>query len=138
MISSELQQVVEAARAALNQEPEWSMMNSVPEGILRLSHTEAPAEYLDFLTLANEGIFGRVIIYSVKAVGKMQDYVDWTEDARTRLDRESWFCFGRVNRAYEDPLFISRLDGSVWGSVRLLSVDVSGQEARTGLQVAAC
>jgi hypothetical protein len=50
------------------------MMNSVPDGILRLSHTEAPAEYLDFLTLANGGIFGGVIIYSVKAVGKMQDY----------------------------------------------------------------
>jgi hypothetical protein len=44
----------------------------------------------------------------------LTDYVDWTKDARTRLERESWFCFGRVNRPYEDPLFINRLDGSVW------------------------
>ncbi|MFI5824579.1 hypothetical protein ACIA8I_36690 [Streptomyces rishiriensis] len=112
MISPELRQAVVAARATVQLEREWSMMNSIPEGVTAPSGMEAPAEYLELLPAANGGIFGRIVIFDVKTVGKMQFYADETEGSPVPLDRESWFCFGKVN---EDPLFINQKDGSIWG-----------------------
>lgn len=112
MISSELQQAVETARESVQLEREWSMMNSVPEGASGSTGTEAPAGYLELLPVANGGIFGRIVVFDAKTVGKMQFYADETEGAPVHLGRDSWFCFGKVN---EDPLFIDRKDGSVWG-----------------------
>ncbi|WP_427923936.1 hypothetical protein [Streptomyces sp. cg40] len=112
MISSELRQAVIVARATVQLEREWSMMNSIPEGAAAPSGMEAPAEYLELLPAANGGIFGRIVVFDAKTVGKMQFYADETQGAPVPLGHESWFCFGKVN---EDPLFINQKDGSVWG-----------------------
>jgi hypothetical protein len=112
MISPELQQAVVTARAAVKLEQEWSMMNSVPEGVVAPFGMAAPAEYLTLLPIVNGGIFGRIVVFNAKTVGKMQFYADETEGAPIQLGRESWFCFGKVN---ENPLFIDCKDGSVWG-----------------------
>ncbi|WP_371499929.1 hypothetical protein OG871_26440 [Kitasatospora sp. NBC_00374] len=112
MISPELEQAVVAARAAVQRERGWSMMNSVPKGVPAPSGMEAPPEYLELLRVANGGIFGRIVVFDVKTAGKMQFYADVIEGVPVRLGRESWFCFGKVN---DDPLFIDRNDGSIWG-----------------------
>jgi hypothetical protein len=112
MISPEVQEAVVAARSSVRLESEWSMMNSIPDGVSRRVETEAPAEYVDFLGLADGAIFGRVVIFDTNTVGQMQFYADETEGVPVQLGRGAWFCFGKVN---EDPLFIRRSDGSVWG-----------------------
>jgi hypothetical protein len=61
MISPELQQAVVTARAAVKLEQEWSMMNSVPEGVVAPFGMAAPAEYLTLLPIVNGGIFGRML-----------------------------------------------------------------------------
>lgn len=112
MISSVLEQAVAAARLAVPLEREWRMMNSIPEGTSRASGVEAPAEYLELLRLTDGPSFGEVVVYDVKRIEKNQFYADDDEGAPVRLGRDLWFCFGKVN---EDPLFINRQDGSVWG-----------------------
>lgn len=112
MISSDLQQALEAARSAVPLQREWKVMNSIPEGVSRTSGLEAPAEYLDLLRLADGPIFGEVVVYDAKIIEKYQFYADEDEGAPVRLGRDLWFCFGKVN---EDPLFINRQDGTVWG-----------------------
>ncbi|WP_405984684.1 hypothetical protein [Streptomyces sp. NBC_00872] len=113
MISLELRQAFAVARDAVRLEPEWAMMNSIPEGVRGgPGAEEVPGDYLEFLSVANGAIFGRIVIFDAATIGEMQFYADETEGAPVRLGRESWFCFGKVN---DDPLFISRRDGSVWG-----------------------
>ncbi|MFJ7967102.1 hypothetical protein [Streptomyces sp. NPDC096324] len=112
MISPEVAQILSVAREAVRLEPEWSMMNSVPEGGRVPLGTEGPIEYLEFLTIANGGIFGRVVIFDAKTVGKMQFYADEAEGVPIHLGRNEWFCLGKVN---DDPVFVKRSDGSVWG-----------------------
>jgi hypothetical protein len=112
MISPEVQRLLSDAREAVQLEPEWSMMNSVPEGVRVPAGTEGPTEYLELLEIANGGIFGRVVVFDAKTVAKMQFYADDTEGAPVRLGRDNWFCLGKVN---DDPVFVNRKDGSVWG-----------------------
>jgi hypothetical protein len=112
MISPEVPRLLSAAREAVQLEPEWSMMNSVPAGGRVPVGMEGPSEYLELLGIANGGIFGRVVIFDVKTVSKMQFYADEIEGAPVLLGRENWFCLGKVN---DDPVFVKRADGSVWG-----------------------
>lgn len=112
MISSELRQAVRDARAAIPLEREWWMMNRIPEGIPRTSGADAPAEYLELLSLTEGPNFGAILVYDAKRVEKYQFYADEVEGAAVRLGRDLWFFFGLVN---EDPLFINRQDGTVWG-----------------------
>lgn len=88
------------------------MLNSVPEGTSRSPGVEAPPEYLELLRLTDGPCFGDVVVLGVKWVEKNQFYADEDEGAPVRLGRDLWFCFGKVN---EDPLFINRQDGTVWG-----------------------
>ncbi len=112
MIASELRQMVVDARSVLAEDPEWSMMNSIPEGTSRLLSAETPAEYQEFLQVSDGANFGWIITFSSKKVGESQYLADEREGAPVRLGREAWFCFGMV---IEDPLFINRMDGTVWG-----------------------
>ncbi|WP_157528844.1 hypothetical protein [Nocardia sp. NRRL S-836] len=112
MISVELRQAFEAVRSAAKLEREWSMMNSFPEGISRAPGLDAPTEYLDLLTFVDGPILGQVVVYRCKVVESMQVYAEEDEGAPVRLGVEKWFCFGKAN---EDPLFINRRDGTVWG-----------------------
>jgi hypothetical protein len=88
------------------------MLNSIPEGISPPSGMEAPTDYLEFLSVADGGIFGRIGVFAAKLADKMQFYADEFDGAPVRLGHDAWFCFGRVN---ENPLFIDRRNGSVWG-----------------------
>lgn len=88
------------------------MMNSIRDGASRTSGLEAPAEYLELLRLSDGPSFGDVVVYGVKWIEKNQFYADDREGAPVRLGRHLWFCFGHVN---DDPLFINRQDGTVWG-----------------------
>lgn len=112
MIDPEIRRFVAAARAEVQSDQEWSMMNFVPEALTSPNVPEAPSEYVELLHLMNGGIFGSVVIFDAKIISKMQFHADSVESAPVTLGRESWFCFGKVN---EDPLFMDRRDGSVWG-----------------------
>lgn len=112
MISPEVPRLLSMAREAVQLEPEWSMMNSVPAGGRLPVGMEGPSEYLELLGIVNGGIFGRVVIFDAKTVAKMQFYADETEGAPVHLGRDNWFCLGKVN---DDPVFVNRADGSVWG-----------------------
>ncbi|MER6955060.1 MULTISPECIES: hypothetical protein [unclassified Streptomyces] len=112
MISPEVQQALATARATVSLEQEWSMMNHLPAGATAPVRAEVPTEYLELLSVTDGGVFGRILVFDVKDVGKMQFYADDTEGALVPLGHDAWFCFGKVN---EDPLFIKREDGSVWG-----------------------
>jgi len=112
MISSHLREVVARARAAIPLELEWSMYNSVPAGLARSRSLDAPVGYADFLSVADGVICGRIGVFSSKEFAELQLFADVVEDAPVQLGRESWFCFGKV---VDDPLFIKRADGSVWG-----------------------
>ncbi|MCX4743790.1 hypothetical protein [Streptomyces antibioticus] len=101
-----------AAREAVKLQPEWSMMNFVSEGTRIPTGMQAPAEYLELLEIANGGIFGRIVIFDAKAVKKMQFHADDIEGSPVRLGRDGWFCLGKVN---DDPIFVDRNNGSVWG-----------------------
>lgn len=112
MISSELQQAIVAARSAVPLEREWSMMNRIPEGASRISGMDVPVEYLDLLRISDGPNFGEIVVFGSGSIERNQFYAEVDEGARVRLGRDLWFCFGKVN---EDPLFIGRGDGAVWG-----------------------
>lgn len=101
-----------AARGVVQSDHVWAMMNSVPDGWVGRDVDGVPAECLDFLRLANGGIFGSVVVFGVRSIEKLQFYADSVDDAPVVLGRGEWFCFGKVN---DDPLFVNRHDGSVWG-----------------------
>lgn len=113
MISAELRHLMATARPMLLQDSEWSMVNSIPEGASgRSPPTIGPADYSEFLQVANGAIFGRIVVFDAKIIEKMQFYADPVDGAPVRLNREEWFSFGKVN---EDPLFIRRSDNTIWG-----------------------
>lgn len=112
MISPMLVRAVADARSSLEDEREWAMMNFIPMGTGRSPGVESPREYLDFLRIADGGIFGQIVVFDAETVGRMQFYADEVDGAPVPLGRGIWFCFGKVN---EDPVFLDRRDGSVWG-----------------------
>jgi hypothetical protein len=112
MLSSELGQVIADVRSAVALQQEWRMMNSVPQGVSGAIEFDVPAEYLELLRITDGPIFGGIVLYDAKRIEKYQFYADEDEGALVRLGREMWFFFGLVN---EDPIFINRQDGSVWG-----------------------
>ena len=110
MISPELCRAISDARAALPSDPEWSMMNSLPPAAA--GPIDGPADYVDLLRTSDGPICGDIVVFSASSVGRSQIYADPQEGVPVRLDRDTWFCFGKVN---EDPLFLSRADNTVWG-----------------------
>lgn len=113
MTSLELGQLLVTARTTLPQNSEWSMMNSIPEGAPgRVLPADCPSGYSEFLQAANGVILGRLVVFDAKTVGKMQFLADPVEGVSIRLNRDEWFSFGKVN---EDPLFIRRVDNTIWG-----------------------
>ncbi|WP_346130870.1 hypothetical protein [Lentzea roselyniae] len=51
-------------------------------------------------------------MYDVKRFEKNQFYADDDDGGSGSAWRDLWFCFGKIN---EDPLFINRQDGTIWG-----------------------
>jgi len=112
VLTPELRRLVAAARTVVRSDREWSMMNAVPEASADPDVPGAPADYVDLLRVVNGGIFGSVVLFGAELVDRMQFSADSVDGAPVVLGRESWFCFGKVG---EDPLFLDRRDGSVWG-----------------------
>jgi hypothetical protein len=113
MISSELRRLIAAARSALLQDSEWSMMNSLPEGASGYSLPATyPTDYSEFLQVANGVILGRIVVFGASIIEKMQFYADPVAGVPVQLNRDEWFSFGKVN---EDPMFIRRSDNTIWG-----------------------
>jgi hypothetical protein len=113
MISRELEELLAAARSLLSEDFELGMMNNVPAGYSgRPLGSDVPADYADFLSKADGGIFGCVVVFEAKVVVDSQFYADPMEGTPVRLNRDNWFCFGKIN---EDPVFLHRPTGEVWG-----------------------
>lgn len=88
------------------------MMNSVPAGHTGPLDPTVPEAYRDYLTVANGGIFSNVVFFAAEDTAGSQVFADTVQGAPVTLGREDWFCFGKI---YEDPLFLKRSDGTVWG-----------------------
>src|SRR5689334_3152263 len=113
MISPELDGLLVAARSLLSEDFELGMMNDVPAGYSgRALPHDIPADYVDFLCKADGGIFGSVVLFEAKVVVDSQFYADPREGTPVQLNREEWFCIGKIN---EDPVFLHRPTGGVWG-----------------------
>ncbi|MFD7232459.1 hypothetical protein [Streptomyces sp. NPDC059881] len=112
MISPEVRHLLDTARALLPRETEWDMMNSVPAGHTGRLDPSVPEAYREYLAVADGGIFSTVIFFEAGYAAGNQFLADTVEGAPVALGREDWFCFGKV---YEDPLFLKRTDGTVWG-----------------------
>ncbi|MEV6765250.1 hypothetical protein AB0N16_32335 [Streptomyces sp. NPDC051105] len=113
MISRELGGLLADARSVLSDDFELGMMNSVPVGYSgRPLGADTPADYVEFLAKANGGIFGRVVVFDAKVVADSQFYADPLEGAPVRLNRDEWFCCGKID---DDPVFLHRETGEVWG-----------------------
>ncbi|MEU9381345.1 hypothetical protein AB0D38_10240 [Streptomyces sp. NPDC048279] len=113
MISPELEELLAAARTLLADDFELGMMNDVPAGYSgRPLPSDVPAAYADFLSRADGGIFGSVVLFEAKVVVDSQFYADPREGTPVQLNREEWFCIGKIN---EDPVFLRRSTGEIWG-----------------------
>jgi hypothetical protein len=110
VISAELRDAIEQARGALRLAPELAMMNDIPAGSGRT--IDGPDDISNLLQIADGPICGNIVIFDAKNVGKSQFYAEAQEGVPVRLGRDVWFCFGKVN---EDPLFLHRENGTVWG-----------------------
>ncbi|MEV4665691.1 hypothetical protein AB0J85_27550 [Micromonospora echinofusca] len=112
MISPEVVSVVEAIRAALPSEREWSMMNSMPAPSRATSAiADAPASYLELLEATDGFICGPVVLFDSKTVTSMQFYAEAIEGSAIPLNQEDWYCVGVIS---DEPWFIKRSDESVW------------------------
>jgi hypothetical protein len=112
MISPELSRLIAAARPVLLQDSEWSMMNLLPEGASGLLPATCPADYSEFLQVADGAILGRIVVFGANIIEKMQCFADPVAGVPVQLNRDEWFSFGKVN---EDPMFIRRSDNTIWG-----------------------
>jgi hypothetical protein len=112
VISQEVVGVVEAIRAALPLEREWSMMNSMPAPSTATSAViGAPAAYMEFLDVADGFICGPVVLFDSRTVAEMQFYAETPEGSAIPLNQEDWYCVGVVS---DEPWFMRRSDESVW------------------------
>lgn len=109
-ISGELCGATADLRAALPQNPEWSMLNAA--GAASGRPFEEPVDYADLLQIADGLICGKVVMFSADSVGRSQILAEGQEGVPVQLGRDTWFCVSKVN---EDPLLLNRVDGSVWG-----------------------
>ncbi|KPI15695.1 hypothetical protein OK074_2140 [Actinobacteria bacterium OK074] len=113
MTSQELEELLAAARSLLAEDFELGMMNDVPAGYSgRPLAPDVPADYADFLRVANGGIFGRVVVFDAKVSVDSQFYADPMEGTPVQLNRDDWYCLGKIN---EDPVFLHRTTAEVWG-----------------------
>jgi hypothetical protein len=113
MISADVSAVAEAIRSSLPLEREWLSMNSMPRPRPRPpAATDMPAEYAEFLAVADGFICGPVVMFDSTTGPQMQFYGYGRDDAAVRLTPERWFCAGVVS---DEPWFVDRADGTVWG-----------------------
>ncbi|MGV9313941.1 hypothetical protein ACWDR0_17385 [Streptomyces sp. NPDC003691] len=112
MTSPDVHHLLDSARALLPREAEWDMLNSVPAAHTGPLDPAVPEAYRDYLTAADGGIFSNVVLFAAEDTAGNQSLADTVEGAPVTLGRADWFCFGKV---YEDPLFLKRADGTVWG-----------------------
>ncbi|MCI3241174.1 hypothetical protein [Streptomyces spinosisporus] len=113
MISRELEELLAASRSLLSEDHELGMMHNAPVGYSgRPVGPDLPADYADFLSKSDGGIFGRVVVFEAKVVVDAQFYADPMEGAPVQLNRDDWFCFGKID---ENPVFLHRPTGEVWG-----------------------
>lgn len=106
-----LERLLDAVRELLPEDPHWTMLNVVPQAA-RTVPPNIPDGYARFLACADGAALGVVALYRARDVERMQIFADGVQDIPVRLGRERWFCFGAVS---DEPLFIDRTDGSVWG-----------------------
>ncbi|WP_406477208.1 hypothetical protein [Streptomyces sp. NBC_01615] len=113
MTSRELEELLAAARSLLSEDFELGMMNDVPAAYSgRPLSSDVPVDYADFMSRSNGGIFGCVVLFEAKVVADSQFYADPMEGTPVQLNRNEWFCFGKIN---DDPVFLHRSTGEVWG-----------------------
>ncbi|MFD0427446.1 hypothetical protein ACFQ60_02560 [Streptomyces zhihengii] len=112
MTSPEVRQLLESARALLPQETEWDVMNSVPTGYAGPVDATVPDAYREYLGLADGGIFSTMALFDADHAAGNQFLADPVDGAPVTLGGQDWFCLGKI---YEDPVFLKRADGTVWG-----------------------
>ncbi|MFE0421928.1 hypothetical protein [Streptomyces sp. NPDC058953] len=112
MIAPEVRRLLDTARALLPRETEWSMMNSVPAGHTGRLDPSLPETYREYLGVVDGGIFSAVVLHDAGYAARSQFLADTVDGAPVTLGQQDWFCFGKIN---EDPLFLRRADGTVWG-----------------------
>ncbi|MEW2634831.1 hypothetical protein AB0903_25105 [Streptomyces sp. NPDC048389] len=89
---------------------EWSICNSIDEGLSRRPELDAPEEYVDFLTAADGAIMGSVVILGRRFVERAQGLIS-PGMVEVPEEPNGWFVVGKIN---ENPVLINRQDGSVW------------------------
>lgn len=110
MITDEFKRTLARVREDIDSSEEWSIFNSVPEGVSQRPELDAPEEYLDFLLVADGAIMGSVVILDRKFAEKSQALIS-PGMVEVPEDPGDWFVVGAVD---ENPVLANRRDGSIW------------------------